>query len=182
VIGVSTDNGMQLHDAVRTAAFTATSIMDEALEQAPHFLYRGCMTVGEFAVSDRFVVGKAISIAASLADRAQGAFVWLDQSAVDALGTSRQGRRAARFNLFHWKVPMKGGDEFETLTVTPFGPFHDADQRSQMLKRAMASFDRGEPGLDVQIKKQRTLRFLKAADGYFGTTNVFDPLPADPAL
>jgi hypothetical protein len=149
--------------AVRTAAFTASTIAATALQTEPRILYRGCVTIGEFAVDDHFIVGKAVSTAASLYERAQGAFVWLDSLAC-APFAGIDDERVISDGLCRWDVPLKCGDRYNTLAVIPFNTFYSSDERRELIGHASATFDRGATSIDVQVKKQRTLEFLVAAD------------------
>ena len=146
---------------VHTVAIVASILMSDALDEDPKFVYRGCVSYGEFAVRDHFVVGKAVTAAAELAEIAQGAFVWLDSVALAArAGWADPG--APYHNLMRWKVPMKGGDVFDTFAVLPFGFFHDKPTREAMIRVIDATF--AVERLDVQVKRQRTVEFLEAGN------------------
>jgi hypothetical protein len=147
---------------VRYVAMFASILMAEALETKPRLLYRGCLTVGRFAAADAFLVGPAVDVAAELAPLAQGAFVWLDASARTALRVG-PGRDFGNHlvNLIEHPVPLKGGDTLKTLAVMPFGVFHERKAREEMILQAQETLERGQDRIDVQIKAQRTLEFLR---------------------
>jgi hypothetical protein len=148
--------------AIASISSAIAALIGSALEEEPRLLYRGCITAGEYTIDGSFIVGEAVSRAAALYELAQGAFIWLDEAANAALGDRSVGMY---LNIYHpWDVPMKGGDRYSSRVVTPFSPFHSEDERRKMIEYTKAAFERIRNDLSVQIKKQRTLEFLEAAD------------------
>jgi hypothetical protein len=149
-----------LLSALSAVTFAASTIVDEALRHAPTFLYRGCITVGEFAVRQPFIIGKAVTRAALLHEEAQGAFIWWDALANEVVGPLREDELAITTSV--WDVPMKDGARFRTRVVMPFDRFESLEDRRSTIDAATEVFDRSLGDVRVQIKRQRTLEFLES--------------------
>jgi hypothetical protein len=141
--------------------------------------YRGAIAYGKFASDQDTVIGDAINEAASLEKVAIGAFVWLAPSAIQRLGDWRDNAK-----LIEYAVPVRGGERFWTLAVNPLSREEDLAgviPRSQgptpsvrdSLLATFRSRDEEPISLEVEIKRQNTERFLKAAaDAIAESSNV----------
>jgi hypothetical protein len=120
-------------------------------------------------VDERFIVGKAVSVAASLYEKAQGAFVWLDPlasaelqvdppSSDDVIGAS---------SLLRWDVPLKGGDTYNTFAVVPFSLLNGPQLRLELIEHAESIFKKSSE-IGVQVKRQRSIEFMKEANRSVG--------------
>jgi hypothetical protein len=148
--------------AVHLACQFASAITAMGARTNPALAYRGCISFGEFEVRDNFLVGPAVDEAAAASDLAQGAFVWLLPSALDAfMSTAEEIRsnRANASNYLEWEVPLKGGDSFVTYAVSPFAL---ATTEAEVEETHSRIFETFTGNLDIQIKKQRTFQFLDA--------------------
>ena len=106
-------------------------------------------------------MGPAVDEAAAMNDLAQGAFIWLLPSALEvfmspAEALASQPAHVATYSAC--EVPLKGGDSFVTYAVSPVALANTQADRDEIVSRIMQTFAGME--LDVQIKKQNTLRFL----------------------
>ena len=150
--------------AVHVACSLASAMLAAAAKSDPALAYRGCISCGDFEVHDNFLVGPAVDEAAAAIDLAQGAFVWLLPSALDVfMGFAERAHSRAQdgptLPYLPFNVPLKGGDEFSTYAVSPCALAGSSRDRDEIRSRIMDTFI---GGLDVQIKKQNTLRFMDA--------------------
>lgn len=137
----------------------------------PSIAYRGCVTIGEFEVDDRFVLGPAVDRAAAYEREAEGAFVWLDPKARTLVETGRsfEGHDLQQAGLHRYSVPLKQGKCFDTYAVAPFRTqfaigsvvLRKNDNAPEIADRILSTFD--SKALDVVIKRDNTKRFLDHA-------------------
>jgi len=133
----------------------------------PPLVYRGAISVGEFEMEDRFIVGPAIDEAAEAEKLAQGAFIWCCPSAMACM--SETVRRDPSFlTMLHglslvqdYSVPLKGGDRITAHVVNPFGFVSDTN-RQDFVRRVLDSFN--SLSIDVSVKRQNTAAFLGVAE------------------
>lgn len=59
-------------------------INDRFVRSDPKIVLRGCLTLGDHYISDKFIIGPAVDRAAELEKLANGAFIWLDSEATRA--------------------------------------------------------------------------------------------------
>ena len=140
----------------------------------PALAYRGCLSFGQFEVRENFLVGPAVDEAAAASELAQGAFIWMLPSALDlfmSYGVQKETHLRPDRTFSAWQVPLKGGDCFNTFAVSPLSLARTEAERDLIHTRIMETFS-GE--LDVQIKKQHTLRFLDTCVAEWKS-----PLPGD---
>lgn len=139
----------------------ANMIIRESASSSPELAYRGCITYGEFALEKSFIVGPAVDEAAGLMNRAQGAFVWLSPAAQKLLKACQRSPQSLRqHGLFPYPVPLKGGDEYQTHVIFPFEVDAPREARDALAAKILATFD---GSVDVEVKRQRTAEFLRAA-------------------
>jgi hypothetical protein len=145
----------------------------------PALAYRGCVSVGEFAIDDTFILGPAIDEAAADMDAAEGAFVWFTESAEHAQRQS--DRKVAEFirctleapedeighllahiedGLVPYRVPMKLGAPRSTFVINPFER-HALPKDRQLITDSMLSTFGDNP--KHAIKKNNTDAFLQHA-------------------
>jgi len=133
---------------------------------------RGCVTAGEFAMDQVFLLGSAVDEAASLYEQCEGAFIWLAPSADRYIeGTSLATvRNRHKIHWRDWDVPLKLG-VYQTHVLDPLsykgrifklGP---TEVQSAML----SAFDSERKDISVQIKKQHTATFLDVCMGNLGS-------------
>jgi hypothetical protein len=153
-------------DPFRTAPFSlivaagfVANVLREATASPPSLSYRGCISYGEFELSDHFIVGPAVDEAAESMDLAQGAFVWLTPSALrEATQPGVYIGPVGNVPLVPYGVPMKGGDTFNTFAVSPLDHRGTREEAIGMTRRILETFS---GGLDVAIKRQNTEQFLR---------------------
>lgn len=143
------------------AARFASLVLRQGAATAPALAYRGCIAYGDFAIEKNFIVGPAVDSAAEHMDRAQGALVWLTPDAERFLKHFNLPIKArAEHGLIPYRVPLKGGDFYETHVVSPFEPRGTEEQRAKLTAAILATF---QGSLEVEIKRQNTLAFLEHA-------------------
>jgi hypothetical protein len=146
--------------AVFIACKLASAIVAMGARTEPSLAYRGCISFGDFEVRDRFLVGPAVDEAAAANNLAQGAFVWLLPSAREVFGLYAEPSAAhpdyvRTYSPF--EVPLKGGETYDTFAVSPYILADTEAARDEITSRILLTFS---GGLDVQLKKQHTRRFL----------------------
>jgi hypothetical protein len=170
------------YQEIAMASFFASSVNMLGVREPPPLAYRGVITYGEFEVEGPFVVGPAIDEAAELMNLAEAAITWLAPSAYSVIQqvVSRSDAESAGADgviWLPWDVPVKGGSIYSTFAVQPFPrggwQYGGADGKiiTPGLEDIVATFD--NPRIDIQIKKQNTERFLRAA--FAKTTPVKNP-------
>jgi len=133
--------------------------------------YRGCITYGDFAIANNYVLGNAVNEAAGMYELADAALVWLTPSAMQVFSQSARPSRDPTFVEF--PVPFKGGRTYRTRCVGPFLSGLGKD-RPRILEGLINSFEHGRASSDlgVQIKKQNTMAFLAKAMNESGHPEV----------
>jgi hypothetical protein len=145
--------------SILLAAGFTNEVLRVAAEDEPVFAYRGCISFGEFQMQESFLVGPAVDEAAECMNLAQGAFVWLTSSARRLPGWDSLVEESTSFFFVRNRVPLKGGDEYETWAIAPFRDTETKAAREALVARLEASFAGGS--FDVELKRQRTIDFLK---------------------
>jgi hypothetical protein len=138
-----------------------SKLLRDAAMTDPPLAYRGCVSFGEFAVRDRFILGPAVDSAAALERLAEGAFVWLDPTAraiVEGQGFRWGKELPEDHDLHRFRVPLKSAQSFDTYAVLPFGPGHCS--RAVVIDRMLSSFD--DSSFGVVMKKDNTRSFLQS--------------------
>lgn len=146
--------------AVKVACRLASAIAAIGASTAPALAYRGCVSFGGFEVHDNFLVGPAVDDAASANSLAQGAFIWLLPSAFEVMEPFDAPSCWPETGIYlPYDVPLKGGDTYRTLAVSPFALAQAETDRDSTVSSILRTFT-GD--LDIQVKKQNTVRFLDA--------------------
>jgi hypothetical protein len=125
-----------------------------ALLEPPALAYRGCISFGEFDMRGNFIVGPAVDEAAGAMELAQVAAIWLTPTAAAKL-------THGKVLYVPYRVPLKGGDYYETYAVSPFMDLATADECDKFHHAMLATFETAPAALEVQIKRQRTTEFLQ---------------------
>jgi len=138
-------------------------VLDRVLRSKVPLAYRGVIAVGHYEVSPHFLIGQAIDEAAGARDLAQGAFVWLTPNARDevALWLKDQPHNT---HLVKFDVPIKGGDTFNTYTVSPLEQARGEEDANRQTRTLLGTFSSSSMG--VAIKRQNTARHLRACYEY----------------
>jgi hypothetical protein len=121
--------------------------------------YRGVVAYGEYEIQPHFIVGKAIDEAASYYELAQAAVVWLLPQTRDIV--AQQLRWQPRnTHLVRFEVPLKAGDAFESYTVSPIVQAKDIQDAETLTGALLNTFE--PPSVDIAVKKQNTIKHLRA--------------------
>lgn len=128
--------------------------------QAPRpLVYRGVVTCADVLVESPFFLGPAIDSAAQQYEEADGAFVWLAQSALDRVRCRRTyPPHVWETMVFEYAVPMKKGTPFTTIVLTPFVDTADAAEVATIRAGMMRAMD--DPDAGVVRKRENTMRFI----------------------
>jgi hypothetical protein len=147
-------------DVIEFACRYTSIVLALAAGSDPVLTYRGCIAYGPFELHSRFMVGLAVDEAAESLDLAQGGFVWLLPSAKREC-TLTLAAGIQRGDIYRYRVPyivpLKGGDTYETLAVSPLMLAKTEDDCRTTRKQILDTF---AGNLDVEIKRQNTERFL----------------------
>lgn len=155
------DSGAVQHNLVATVASSVCWTVSFAARQKRPLFFRGVIALGNAAlVNDGIYFGPAISEAASLYELADGAFAWLAPSAAAA---GRHQDDGSRNRVLTWyDVPLKDGRSIRTPVVRPYWEptrIGKDDSLCSTVERTMS-----KNRLDVAIKRQNTLRFVRYVD------------------
>jgi hypothetical protein len=145
---------------VWAASLCVARIQISFLRGEPPIAMRGCISYGEHAVVNNFIIGPAVDLAAEYHEQAEGALVWLLPSAEAKYQSTVL---LPRDLLLLYDVPLKYGARLRTPVVNPLYFATSADQRRKIIDahaKAMSGVER----LDVWLKRQNTIEFLEMAD------------------
>lgn len=159
-------------------------ILDLYLEGKPSMVLRGCITYGELAHQENFIVGQAVDDAAENMEVCQGAFVWLNPEAAELYRyavevqeeTIRLLAKKRRSKLLEgskqslaeplivdqYNMPLKGGGRLLCPVINPLA-FHKTERERQVIIKAYKK-TLMDNRLDVMLKQQYTLEFLTEAN------------------
>lgn len=176
------------HDAVLVGICCRVvgKVMDLFLNHTPSLVMRGCIVFGEHLAKGNFFIGPAVDEAAEHMGLADGAFVWLSPSSYELychdndqkneylermfdrykntnLGNQNMQALMKEFNfdpllMENYSMPVKMGRVLSCAVINPIGAFNDSEKIITLYRNAMQS-----NSLDVWIKLQNTLNFLKLA-------------------
>ena len=124
-------------------------------------LYRGCVAYGDFEIRSRFLIGRAVDEAAAHYERAEAAIVWFTPDAQHLFVQTSGGATIGGLPLFD--VPLKGGGTFRTTAISPFALDEGEEGARSLANTMLRTFDPVHPAqrqLDVEVKRQNTVRFL----------------------
>lgn len=134
-------------------------VLDRTLRSDVPLAYRGAIVVGSYDVSEHFLIGPAIDEAASVYDRAQGAIIWLTPTAREHVAGWLKGQ-PHNTHLVKFAVPFKGGDVFNTYTVSPLEQARDQDDANKLTRTLLNIFS--SPSIEVAVKRENTQSHMRA--------------------
>lgn len=134
-------------------------VLDRVLRSNVPLAYRGAIAVGSYDVSPHFLIGRAIDEAASAHELAQGAFIWLTPGARDHVAHWLKDQ-PHNTHLIKFNVPLKGGDTFDTYTVSPLEQARDEADAGVQTRTLLSTFSSST--VDVAVKRQNTVKHLHA--------------------
>ncbi|MGB9178485.1 MAG: hypothetical protein WCB68_04490, partial [Pyrinomonadaceae bacterium] len=160
-------------------------ILDLYLEDEPSMVLRGCITYGELDHKENFIVGPAVDVAAENMEVCQGAFVWLhpeaaamyryavevQQETIKLLYAKKRRTKllegsklslAEPLIVDQYNMPLKGGGRLLCPVINPLA-FHKTEKKRQAVIKAYQK-TLTDNHLDVMLKQQYTLEFLKEAN------------------
>jgi hypothetical protein len=138
----------------------AAYVLRKAPQQQRPLVYRGVVTCGDLLVEPPFFLGPAIDEAAELHEQADGAFVWLAESALDRVRHRRPYRPHVWENMaIPYAVPAKSGTVIETIALSPHVDTGDPAEIERIRDGMLRAMDRPDPR--VARKRENTLRFLE---------------------
>jgi class 3 adenylate cyclase len=167
-LGVTYDQHTLAAEAVRLAAHLAAVLQRRALVGTPALAYRGCISLGGFGMTDRFVIGEAVDEAAAFEKLPQGAFVVLGPSALDVPHLARDTGISP---LMPYDVPLKGQKLLATRTVVPYELPDETEAAGGMpwdalIERLGSTFETDDPAQSDSVaeKKKNTLAFMSSVN------------------
>lgn len=167
--------------AINYAAIVASAVIRAAVTKVGvPFVYRGCLSYGDFAIEENFIVGPAVDDAAETMESAQAAIVWVTPSALSRIEienySAEMFAKHTGEQLCPWRVPLKGGDYINTLAVSPFIKDEDWDTRRNVREGIQRRLDYNSD-LGIMVKAQNTRAFLDEADRLFPSAPPVPPTP-----
>lgn len=144
--------------AVAYASTISGYVYRQGLFTPPSWAYRGCIAYGDFYLDDRFLVGEAVDEAAGGMDIADGAFVWLAESAKNSLERTRVSFGGGCTPLTRYKVPRKThrGDAeatIDTFVASPFEWQPTVEHAESVVDALLRTF---EVGNDERVARKET--------------------------
>ena len=157
-----TDIELQV-EAIKIAAELTAVLIRRAVSTSPALAFRGCLSFGDFGMTDRFLIGEAVDEAASLANLPHGALVMLAPSGDQLFPRGQIPWKLSP--LVRYRVPMKRGGPYETQCIAPFNGNDETSMLGALLDQFDATFIAARMDLrkDVAEKKANTKDFLTAA-------------------
>jgi len=134
-------------------------VLERTLRSSIPLAYRGAIAVGGYEVSPHFLIGEAVDEAAGAHELAQGALIWLTPAARDRVAEWLRDQ-PHNTHLVKFDVPLKGGDAFNTYTVSPLEQARNEDDANALTRRLLATFS--VSSMDVAVKRQNTARHMRA--------------------
>lgn len=134
-------------------------ILEWSARSSTPLAYRGVVAYGEYEILPHFIVGKAIDEAASYYELAQAAVIWLLPQTRDIVAHQLRGL-PSNTHLVRFEVPLKGGDAFESYTVSPIVRATDIHDGEALTAAILNTFQ--PQSVDVAVKKQNTIKHLRA--------------------
>lgn len=134
-------------------------VLDRVLRSTVPLAYRGAIAVGDYEVSPHFLIGPAIDEAADVYGLAQGAFIWLMPAARDPVARWLEPQ-PHNTHLVKFDVPLKGGDAFNTYTVSPLEQAPTEAEAKWLAGNLLATFT--DSSMGVAVKRQNTAKHLRA--------------------
>jgi hypothetical protein len=164
-------------------------VLDLYLEREPSLVLRGCITYGKYehdtTRTGSFIVGPAVDDAAEKMEVSQGAFVWLHPEAAElyryAVTVQRKTIRllykrnnkpelleGSKKSLCEpimvdpYDMPLNGGGRLRCPVLNPLAFHNTIEERQEVFRKYEDAISSNQ--LDVMLKRQYTMEFLRAAD------------------
>jgi hypothetical protein len=145
---------------LRYLVLIVTKIITEAVNGNVPFLYRGCISFGEFAFNDFAALGPAVDEAGSYFEKSEGAFVFLSPSAAEIYKARPGLLQKAIFPYFtNYNVPMKNEKTLQTFVMNPL-LFIGINSNNDIKQQILDAFGNGELAIEVENKKRNTQEYL----------------------
>lgn len=113
-------------------------VLEETLRSKVNLAYRGAIAVGRYEISPHFLIGPAIDEAAGAHELAQGIHM-ADSGCLWPRRASAKGL-ATQHTLVKFPVPLKGGDTFDTYTVSPLEQARSNVDADLLARRLIGTF------------------------------------------
>jgi len=134
-------------------------VLARVLRSSVPLAYRGVITIASYEVTSHFLIGPAIDEAAGAHELAQGALIWLAPGARDHVARWLKDQ-PYNTHLVKFDVPLKGGDMFDTYTVSPLEQARGGDDAGMIARSLLSTFSNSS--VDVAVKRQNTLKHMRA--------------------
>ena len=157
-----------LRDIAQNLAFVIGSMCETAATATVPLAYRGCIAVGDLAVSDEYFVGPAIDEASQWHEQADAAITWVTPEASQRIGLLDE----PTIYFLEWPLPLKTGGPITVMAVNPlwtesisepaFAHEPTGVALDGLVERLLVPL-RTSTRIDVVRKLQNTQAFLRAA-------------------
>lgn len=205
-ISITTDeeNPIVQGATVAFASSCIIEVLSLFLDTEPHLVMRGCIGYGKHIASGSFIAGPAVDEAAEHMGIAEGAFVWLLPSAQRVYelnlneyyshckaeygkgktlfeGIAALDEFEEHFHLLRpwcsvirdYPMPIKGGGTLNVFMLNPYVRL-TVDDQEHIQDRTLTVM--ADDRLDVWLKRQNTMTFLKIAEQqFFQLVRLFAP-------
>jgi hypothetical protein len=137
-----------------------------ALGETPELIFRGCIAAGPTYDDDGYLIGEAVDLAAEDSEEAEGAFIWLHETA-ERLLESAQHQPEHLVLAPPYPVPTKSGT-VERRVVNPFGMCSKESEMVEQEQKILGTFTDSRrwggagPTPSVLAKQANTRKFLSA--------------------
>jgi hypothetical protein len=139
----------------------AVADTDQGRKYDVQLAHRGVVTFGEFYIDGSFLVGGAVDVASEHYERADGAFIWLHESALVHRDRVLKVSALRRPIATEWDVSLdKGETHMKTLVASPLGHTKDPVDTS---KAILDTFESGKAKPRVAWYQENTRKFLDVA-------------------
>ena len=120
-----------------TAGLSRGLIGSWAGPNAPHVVFRGVLTVGEFLTAGNFVIGPAIDEIASQERTAAGPFLWLTRSAERVWATGQSAAAGSKAGV-RYSMPTREG-RLDTIIINPLIAKESEEVKLEQLRNMLAA-------------------------------------------
>lgn len=157
--GNETNSASEFVSLLTVSGAIAVALVHGAKGPVP-LAYRGCVTVGKFAMRQSFIVGPAVDRAANLGARTDGAIVWLDEQASEII----RDDEVPPWCIPAYPVPLNATKSEPAIaqsafTINPhFGVLNDG---LALRKNILSTFVGNRS--DIVRKRENTDKFLQRA-------------------
>lgn len=186
---------------IKSLCSAVVKILDLFIQGEPNLTMRGCITYGEFSLSQNgnFYVGPAVDMAAEYMNIAEGAFVWLHKSAAKFLDfrntssaelnplilsggirrlTEKENYILNNPEFIKYDMPIKNSNKLKCYVINPL--INYSEQVHYTVRQDIIdTYEKAMESDNVQVwlKQQNTLEFLAEANAiaetYYNTRGGF---------